>query len=68
MIRVGDVVRRTLKIYDDDGNDMRERDVDATVVYIHPSKRFYTLEYRIPGGTFRETEFFEKFKPKGDNT
>ena len=68
MIRVGDVVRRTLVIYDADGNDMREREVDATVVYIHPSRRFYTLEYRIPGGTFRETEFFEKFKPKGVNT
>ena len=62
MIRVGDVVRRTLKIYDDDGNNTRERQVDATVVYIHPSKRFYTLEYKIPGGTFRETEFFAKIK------
>ena len=62
MIRVGDVLRRTLKIYDDDGNNMRERQVDAKVVYIHPSKRFYTLEYKIPGGTFRETEFFAKIK------
>lgn len=65
MIRVGDVLRRTLKIYDDDGNNMRERQVDAKVVYIHPSRRFYTLEFKIPGGTFRETEFFGR--RKGDN-
>lgn len=61
-MKVGDVLKRKLVIYDAFGNDMREREVDATVVYIHPSKRFYTLEYKIPGGTFRETEFFAKIK------
>ena len=66
MIRVGDVLKRRLVIYDAFGNDMREREVEAKVVYIHPSRRFYTLEYQIPGGTFRETEFFEKFKLKGE--
>ena len=61
-MKVGDVLKRRLVIYDAFGNDMREREVDAKVVYIHPSKRFYTLEYKIPGGTFRETEFFAKIK------
>ena len=61
-MKVGDVLKRKLVIYDAFGNDMREREVDAKVVYIHPSKRFYTLEYKIPGGTFRETEFFAKIK------
>ena len=61
-MKVGDVLKRRLVIYDAQGNDMRAREVDAKVVYIHPSERFYVLEFRVPGGTFRETEFFAKIK------
>lgn len=33
----------------------------ATVVYIHPTKRYYVLEFRaaITGQTWRETRYFD---------
>ena len=59
-IRVGDRMRRKVKIYDSAvGPKPTETAVDATVVYIHPTCRFYTLLYDFgPGRSFRESEFF----------
>ena len=59
-IRVGDRVQRTVKIYDSAvGQKPTETTVDATVVYIHPTCRFYTLRYSFgPGRSFRESEPF----------
>lgn len=59
-IRVGDSMKRTVKIYDSSvGPKPTETAVDATVVYIHPTCRFYTLLYSFgPGRSFRESEPF----------
>ena len=58
MLRIGDTVKRRLKIYDPDfGPREAETTVEATVVYVHPERRFVTLEYRMPSGrSYRESE------------
>lgn len=59
MIQIGDTMRRKLRIYDPAGCQTSETMVDATVIYIHPERRFYTLECKLPGGyKIRETEYF----------
>lgn len=61
MIRVGDKVQRVLKVYDPDlGPREAEQTVTATVVYIHPQRRFVTLRYDLPGGSFCESEPLQK--------
>lgn len=59
-IRVGDRMKRKVKIYDAAvGQKPTDTTVEATVVYIHPMCRFYTLLYSLgPGLSFRESEFF----------
>lgn len=55
---VGGKVKRRLKIWDPDrkaGGKPSEMTVDATVVYIHPERRYYVLRFDIgPGRSFRE--------------
>ena len=60
MIQLCDRIKRTVKIYDSAvGQKPTETTVEATVVYIHPTCRFYTLLYSFgPGRSFRECEFF----------
>jgi len=55
-LTVGDKIRHKLKIYDSSvGGKPTEQTVDATVVYIHPERRYYTLRYDLgPGRSFRE--------------
>lgn len=38
----------------------RPQDLPCTVVYIHPQRRFYTVEFRfsVTGYAFRESYFF----------
>lgn len=40
----------------------RSRPVEGRVVYIHPKRRFYTVEFYFPltGWKFRESYFFER--------
>ena len=61
-MNVGDKLKRRMKVYDADrkaGGETAEVTVDATVVYIHPERRFYTLRYELgPGRSFRESFFF----------
>lgn len=61
MIRVGDVIKRRIQIYDPQHDNRTgkpaERTVEATVVYIHPKNGWMTLEYQLPGGKYRESEF-----------
>ena len=56
---VGDKIKQRMKIWDPDrkgGGSPTEVTVDATVVYIHPERRFYTLRYDLgPGRSFRES-------------
>ena len=61
MIQVGDKVRRVIKVWDPvKGAAPVDTPVEATVVYIHPQNRFYTIECKMPGGrSFRETLYFE---------
>ena len=37
------------------GNQRKENRLAGTVVYIHPKGRFYTLEFHLPHGSFRES-------------
>ena len=57
-MRVGDIVKRKLRIYDPElGPRETEQTVEATVVYIHPEGRYLTLRYDMPGGrSYRESE------------
>lgn len=56
---VGDTISKRIKIYDPSlGSAMQAVTVTATVVYVHPERRFYTVECKLPGGTIRETEYF----------
>lgn len=60
MIRVGDRVRRIIPVYDStQGAAPVPTAVEAVVVYVHPERRFYTVECKMPGGrAFRETLYF----------
>lgn len=59
MIHLGDKVRRRIRIYDAASNQTVELTVEATVVYIHPERRYYTIDCPMPGGrSFRETMYF----------
>ena len=57
-MNVGDKLKRRMKVYDADrkeGGAAAEVTVDATVVYIHPEKRYYVLRFELgPGRSFRE--------------
>lgn len=61
MIYVGDVIKRRIQIFDPQHDNRTgkpaERTVEATVVYIHPGNGWMTLEYNLPGGNYRESEF-----------
>ena len=62
-MNVGDKLKRRMKVYDADrkaGGSSAELTVDATVVYIHPERRYYTLRFDLgPGRSFRESFFFK---------
>ena len=55
-MNVGDKVRHRLKVYDSTvGGNLTETTVEATVVYIHPERRYYVLRFDLgPGRSFRE--------------
>ena len=61
MIQLGDKIKRRVGIYNPErpcGTPAKVT-VDATVVYIHPQRRYFVLEYNCPGGNkYRESEFF----------
>ena len=60
MIHLGDKINRTIAIYDASrGPAPVLMPVEATVIYIHPERRFYTIECKMPGGrSFRDTLYF----------
>ena len=56
-MKVGQRVRVISDILRDDnlsGTKAAAKPRAATVVYIHPQNRFFTVEYQTPGGTVRE--------------
>ena len=60
MIQIGDKLKRRLKYYDPQlGPRASETTVEATVVYIHPERRYYVIRCDMPGGrSFREALYF----------
>lgn len=58
-MKVGDTLKHRMKIWDSNhrpGEKPTETTVEATVVYIHPERRYYTLRYELgPGRSFRES-------------
>lgn len=52
-MEVGDT--RSELVHIGDGMPTRQT---GKVVYIHPKRRFYTVEFRFDGGSFRESYFF----------
>ena len=52
---VGDKVVITRNIWSPDAHDGVDTDIDARVIYIHPERRFFTVEYVIFGVTQRES-------------
>lgn len=63
-MKIGDAVTKPLDWLDEaevSGGRrlMKKTSLTGTVVYIHPRLRFYTLEFRLPHGSFRECFFFE---------
>ena len=60
MIRVGDKVARRIAIYDASrGPAPVSIEVEATVIYIHPERRYYVIRCDMPSGrSFRETMYF----------
>ena len=59
---VGDRIRRKVPFYATDNctiHSMELVEVEATVIYIHPERRFFTIECHLPSGrSFRTTEYF----------
>jgi len=61
MIQVGDKVKKTLRIYDPHRDPPESKTtVEATVIYVHPERRFITLRYDLPGGSYCESEPLDK--------
>lgn len=58
-MRIGDKLMRipAASVYE---KEKRPRALPCVVVYIHPERRFYTVEFRFPatGWAFRESYFF----------
>lgn len=59
MIKVGDKVKRRIKVYDLDARTFVAETMETTCVYVHPQKRFYVVRCDMPGGRhFHETMYF----------
>lgn len=52
LIRVGDRIRRKIKVYDGVTKSFEDQEMDTTVVWIHPERRFYVVRCDMPGGRF----------------
>lgn len=50
MLEIGDTVFERLQI----GDSRTTRPYEGTVIYIHPKRRFYRAEFKLPMGTVIE--------------
>lgn len=59
-MQIGDRVRETVSTFPASGSNSGElsEKVTGTVVFIHSKERFYTVEFRFPKGSFRESYLF----------
>nr|DAL91793.1 MAG TPA: ATP synthase subunit 9 [Caudoviricetes sp.] len=58
-MKVGD--KRMMKPHefqDDPRHPNRSKLLPCTVIYIHPQRRFYRVEFETRGGKFRESFYF----------
>lgn len=59
MIKVGDKVKRRIKVYDLDARTFVAETMETVCVYVHPQRRFYVVRCDMPGGRhFHETMYF----------
>ena len=62
-MQIGDKMRKTFK-FDDVKRDRvcqsKTRTLTGKVIYIHPLHRFYVLEFKVPGGKFRQSFRFKE--------
>ena len=66
-MQVGDILEIAPSIFSfegvsdpDDGRQRRRKKLPCTVIWVHPAKRFFVVEFRsrITGETWRETVYF----------
>ena len=59
MVKVGDKVKRRIKVWDAETRQFSAQTMETTVVYVHPEERFYVVRCDMPGGRFfHETLYF----------
>ena len=59
MMKVGDR-REEVPSYGVTVREYKDEKVPCTVVYIHPQRIFYVVEFQMDGGPMRETYYFPK--------
>ena len=52
MIKVGEKIRRRIKVYDPQTRTFQAETMETTVVWIHPERRYYVVRCDMPGGRF----------------
>ena len=66
-MQVGDILEIAPSIFSfegvsdpDDGRQRRRKKLPCTVIWVHPQKRFFVVEFRsaVTGETWRETVYF----------
>lgn len=59
MIKIGDRIKRRIKVYDVEARTFVAETMETTVVWIHPERRFFVVRCDMPGGRFfHETLYF----------
>lgn len=59
MMRVGDR-REEIPSYGVTVNERTDERLPCTVVYVHPRKLYYVVEFQLDGGSVRETYYFAR--------
>lgn len=66
-MEIGDILEIAPSIFSfegvsdpDDGRQRRRKKLPCTVIWVHPAKRFFVVEFRsaVTGETWRETVYF----------
>lgn len=59
MMKVGDL-REEIPSYGATVNALTAERMPCTVVYVHPRKLYYVVEFQMEGGPVRETYYFAR--------
>lgn len=54
-MKVGDKVTKPMKWTEVGRTVVERKSAKGRVIFVHPKGRFYTVEFRVGGGTIRET-------------